>query len=282
MVQDDRFFQYRLRLFVRAREVGVSRACRELGYHRSWYYRWRPLVERHGLEILRRRERKRPRMPRASTSATTLLQRCTCCHSCSPPETCSAPPGRQIAPSAQVKTAGHARADAKGRSGEAGSDVPGTDQSGAASARRVLSWSRPRLPQAGPPGLSVLRPLVGESAPAEPPGVHEYGIMTLHPSNVAVISHDRRPLEDSQHHHCSGRMAPSGVEAETVGGHLGWEGASRLTVLGAALEEGLEGFGHSEDGSSDGVLSCKGRAALQSTPAGRSSGLRFVQATSAR
>ena len=63
MVQDDRFFQYRLRLFARAREVGVSQACRELGYHRSWYYRWKPLVERHGLEILRPRERRRPRMP---------------------------------------------------------------------------------------------------------------------------------------------------------------------------------------------------------------------------
>ena len=63
MVQDDRFFHYRLRLFARAREVGVTQACRELGYHRSWYYRWKPMVERHGLEILRPRERRRPRMP---------------------------------------------------------------------------------------------------------------------------------------------------------------------------------------------------------------------------
>jgi hypothetical protein len=63
MVQDDRFFQYRLKLFARAGEVGVSQASRELGYHRSWYYRWKPLVERHGLEILRPRERRRPRMP---------------------------------------------------------------------------------------------------------------------------------------------------------------------------------------------------------------------------
>ena len=50
-------------MFVRAREVGVSRACRELGYHRSWYDRWRRLVERHGLEILRPRDRRRPRLP---------------------------------------------------------------------------------------------------------------------------------------------------------------------------------------------------------------------------
>ncbi|MDQ6900200.1 MAG: hypothetical protein M3072_11945, partial [Candidatus Dormibacteraeota bacterium] len=56
-VEDVRLFQYRLRLFARAREVGATQACRELGYHRSWYYRWKPLVERHGLEILRARER---------------------------------------------------------------------------------------------------------------------------------------------------------------------------------------------------------------------------------
>ena len=63
MTKDDRFFRFRVQLFARARQVGVSRACRELGYHRSTYYRWKPLVERHGLEILRPRERRRPRMP---------------------------------------------------------------------------------------------------------------------------------------------------------------------------------------------------------------------------
>src|SRR2546430_13017715 len=63
MVQDDRCFHYRRRLCARASEVGVTQACRELGYHRSWYYRWKPMVERHGLEILRPRERRRPRMP---------------------------------------------------------------------------------------------------------------------------------------------------------------------------------------------------------------------------
>jgi len=34
-----------------------------LGYHRSWYYRWKPVVERQGLEMLRPRERRLPRMP---------------------------------------------------------------------------------------------------------------------------------------------------------------------------------------------------------------------------
>ena len=63
MTNDDLLFRHRLRLFARARDVGVSQACRELGYHRSSYYRWKPFVERHGLEILRPRERRAPRMP---------------------------------------------------------------------------------------------------------------------------------------------------------------------------------------------------------------------------
>lgn len=63
MTNDDLLFRHRLRLFARAAEVGVSRACRELGYHRSWYYRWKPVVESQGLEMLRPRERRAPRMP---------------------------------------------------------------------------------------------------------------------------------------------------------------------------------------------------------------------------
>ena len=42
---------------------GVSEACRAFGVHRSTYYLWKRRVERHGLEILRPRERRRPRMP---------------------------------------------------------------------------------------------------------------------------------------------------------------------------------------------------------------------------
>ncbi|PZR97527.1 MAG: hypothetical protein DLM67_07715 [Candidatus Nephthysia bennettiae] len=34
-----------------------------MGYNHSTYYYWRRLVERHGLEILRPRERRPPRMP---------------------------------------------------------------------------------------------------------------------------------------------------------------------------------------------------------------------------
>ena len=43
--------------------MGVSEACRELGYHRSTYYRWKPVVERQDLEMLRPRERRLPQMP---------------------------------------------------------------------------------------------------------------------------------------------------------------------------------------------------------------------------
>lgn len=63
MTNDDLLYRHRVQLFARAQTVGVSRACRELGFHRSTYYRWKPLLERHGLEILRPRERRPPRMP---------------------------------------------------------------------------------------------------------------------------------------------------------------------------------------------------------------------------
>lgn len=63
MTQDDVLFGYRLQLFALAAERGVSEACRLMGVNRSTYYRWKPGVERAGLETLRPRERRRPRMP---------------------------------------------------------------------------------------------------------------------------------------------------------------------------------------------------------------------------
>lgn len=63
MTNDDVLFRVRVHLFARAGVVGVSRACQELGFHRSTYYRWRPMVQRHGLQMLRPRERRLPRMP---------------------------------------------------------------------------------------------------------------------------------------------------------------------------------------------------------------------------
>ena len=65
MLDSDVLFGFRLRLFDHAREVGVSQACRTFGVHRSTYYRWKSMVERSGLEMLRPRERRAPRMPNA-------------------------------------------------------------------------------------------------------------------------------------------------------------------------------------------------------------------------
>ena len=63
MSEDDVLFGYRLQLLDHAARTTVSEACRTFGVHRSTYYRWKRLVDRHGLEVLRPRERRRPKMP---------------------------------------------------------------------------------------------------------------------------------------------------------------------------------------------------------------------------
>ena len=63
MTQDDVLFGYRLQLFDLAGRTTVSHACRVFGVHRSTYYRWKSMVEASGLEMLRPRERRVPRMP---------------------------------------------------------------------------------------------------------------------------------------------------------------------------------------------------------------------------
>lgn len=63
MTKDDRFYLNRVALFSHAERVGVSQACRDFRIHRSTHYRWRRQVLRYGLEILRPRERRLPRMP---------------------------------------------------------------------------------------------------------------------------------------------------------------------------------------------------------------------------
>jgi transposase InsO family protein len=65
MTKDDVLFGYRLQLFAEAGRVGVSAACRTFGVHRSTYYVWKRQVDRHGLEMLRPRERRLPQMPNA-------------------------------------------------------------------------------------------------------------------------------------------------------------------------------------------------------------------------
>ncbi len=63
MSHDDVLFGYRLRLFTLAQEIGVRAACRALGVHHSTYYRLKAKTDRYGIEALRIRERRRPRMP---------------------------------------------------------------------------------------------------------------------------------------------------------------------------------------------------------------------------
>jgi transposase len=63
MTDHDVLHGYRLQLFALAARTTVSDACRTFGVHRSTYYRWKRLVDRHGLEMLRPRERRAPRMP---------------------------------------------------------------------------------------------------------------------------------------------------------------------------------------------------------------------------
>lgn len=63
MTQDDVLFGYRQQLFAEAARTSVSEACRRFGVHRSTYYAWKHQVDRHGLEVLRPRERRRPQMP---------------------------------------------------------------------------------------------------------------------------------------------------------------------------------------------------------------------------
>jgi transposase-like protein len=62
--EDDGLCGYRLRVLDYRRRSNVSEACRVFGIHRSTSYVWKRRVERHGLEILRPRERRKPRLPR--------------------------------------------------------------------------------------------------------------------------------------------------------------------------------------------------------------------------
>lgn len=74
MTQDDALFRFRVRLFGLAEEMGnVRAACKVMGVHPSTYYRWRKQVLRFGLEILRPRERRAPRM--ANQTAPFFEQR---------------------------------------------------------------------------------------------------------------------------------------------------------------------------------------------------------------
>jgi transposase InsO family protein len=64
VTEDDVLFGFRVRCLTLAEELGnVSASCRAMGIERSTFYRWKRKVDRWGLEALRVRERRRPRMP---------------------------------------------------------------------------------------------------------------------------------------------------------------------------------------------------------------------------
>ncbi len=66
MTPDDALYRFRLRVFALAEELrNVRAACRAMGIHPSTFYRWRKDMLRFGLEMLRPRERRQPRMPNA-------------------------------------------------------------------------------------------------------------------------------------------------------------------------------------------------------------------------
>jgi transposase InsO family protein len=68
VTQEDILYRFRLRIFALAQEMGnVRAACRAMGVHPSTFYRWRTQWLRYGCEILRPRERRRPRMPNATS-----------------------------------------------------------------------------------------------------------------------------------------------------------------------------------------------------------------------
>jgi transposase InsO family protein len=63
---DDSLHRFRVRTLGLAHTIGsVRAACRAMGIHHSTYYRWRAQALRFGMEALRPRERRRPRVPNA-------------------------------------------------------------------------------------------------------------------------------------------------------------------------------------------------------------------------
>jgi len=70
VTHDDVLFGFRMQVFSYAESHGVSAACRVFGVHRSTFYVWKRRAERHGLEILRPRERRKPRMPNQFSTQT--------------------------------------------------------------------------------------------------------------------------------------------------------------------------------------------------------------------
>ena len=69
MTPEDQLYRFRQRAIALAEELGsVRAACRAMGIHHSTFYRWKHQAERYGLEMLRPRERRHPRLPNATSA----------------------------------------------------------------------------------------------------------------------------------------------------------------------------------------------------------------------
>lgn len=69
MTPEDQLYRFRQRAIALAEELGsVRAACRAMGIHHSTFYRWKRQAERYGLEMLRPRERRHPRLPNATSA----------------------------------------------------------------------------------------------------------------------------------------------------------------------------------------------------------------------
>ena len=69
MTKDDFILGHRLSLLPRAKSINnISRACREVGVSRTYYYKWAKRFTTYGIQGLREREKPKPEMPNSTRS----------------------------------------------------------------------------------------------------------------------------------------------------------------------------------------------------------------------
>ncbi|MDD3777124.1 MAG: IS481 family transposase [Actinomycetota bacterium] len=69
MTKDDFILGHRLSLLSRAKSINnISRACREAGVSRTYYYKWAKRFTTYGIVGLREREKSKPKMPNTTRS----------------------------------------------------------------------------------------------------------------------------------------------------------------------------------------------------------------------
>jgi len=69
MTKDDFILGHRLSLLSRAKSINnISKACREAGVSRTYYYKWAKRFVTYGVQGLAERERAKPKMPNSTRS----------------------------------------------------------------------------------------------------------------------------------------------------------------------------------------------------------------------